>query len=283
VAEPRLHEPALAGIGDVLVDDLGQLRERARGLLVLGDARTPAHHVCEGPVGHALAVGEAAAAVPVRDLGKAVEVLVELPGEPRFADAGDACDRDELRAALVGARVEEVLDAPELAVAPDEGRFQPGGLERAAGAGDDSQRLPELDETCFALELVRPGVGVHDRLVGRTPRRLPDQDRPRLGERLDAGGGVDEVACDHALPLGAEGDGGLAGQDACPGVELGCPQLVPERGDGGHQVERCPHRPLGVVLGRGRRPPDRHHRVPDELLDRASVELDQPPAGVEVA
>ena len=65
--------------------------------------------------------------------------------------------------------------------------------------------------------------------------------------------------------------------------KLGCADLVAERRHGGDQVERCPHSTLGVVLGRGRRAPDGHHRVADELLDRAAVELDQPTAGVEVA
>ena len=60
-------------------------------------------------------------------------------------------------------------------------------------------------------------------------------------------------------------------------------RLVAERGDGGDEVERRAYGALGVVLGRGRRAPDRHHRVADELLDRAAVELDQPSARVEVA
>ena len=66
-------------------------------------------------------------------------------------------------------------------------------------------------------------------------------------------------------------------------AKLGRPDLVAERRHGGDQVERCAHGPLGVVLGRRRRAPDRHHRVADELLDRAAVELDQSSARVEVA
>ena len=40
------------------------------------------------------------------------------------------------------------------------------------------------------------------------------------------------------------------------------------------QRERCSHSPLGVILVSRRRSPDGHHRVADELLDRAAVALD---------
>ena len=106
---------------------------------------------------------------------------------------------------------------------------------------------------------------------------------PGLGDRLHARGGVDEVAGDHALALGADRDRGLAGEHAGAGAELRGADLVAERRDGGDEVERGAHGALGVVLGRRRRAPDGHHRVADELLDRAAVELDQPPARVEVA
>ena len=111
VTKTGLHEAALLGVGQMLLDDLRELRECARRVLVLGDARAPAHHVGKCPVGDPLAVGKAAAAMPVRDLGETVEVLVELPGKPGLADAGDARDRDQLRLALVGARVKEILDS----------------------------------------------------------------------------------------------------------------------------------------------------------------------------
>ena len=59
--------------------------------------------------------------------------------------------------------------------------------------------------------------------------------------------------------------------------------LVAERGDRGDEVERRAHRAFRVVLGRRRRAPDGHHRVADELLDRAAVERDQAAARVEIA
>ena len=108
--EPRLDEPALLGVEQMLVERGPQLCQCGCLVLVLGDEAAHAHHVRECPVGDALAVGEAAAAVPVDGLGDAVEVLVELPRQPRLADPGDSCHRHEMGAPLLRTRVEEVLD-----------------------------------------------------------------------------------------------------------------------------------------------------------------------------
>ena len=132
--EPRLDERAIVGVEQMLVERRVQLLQRRGGLVVLGDPAAHAHHVGERPVRDAVAVGEAAAAMPVDDLLDPVEVLVELPGEARLADAGDAGHRHELRTLLVGGRVEELLDLPELAVAADERRLEALRLERARSA-----------------------------------------------------------------------------------------------------------------------------------------------------
>ena len=71
--------------------------------------------------------------------------------------------------------------------------------------------------------------------------------------------------------------------DAGAGAQVGRADLVAERGHGRDEVERRPDGALGVVLGRGRRAPDGHDGVADELLDRAAVALDQASARVEVA
>ena len=61
------------------------------------------------------------------------------------------------------------------------------------------------------------------------------------------------------------------------------PSSSDEAGDGGDEIEPGAHRALGVVLVRGRRSPDRHDCVADELLDGAAVALDEPAACIEVA
>ena len=119
-------------------------------------------------------------------------------------------------------------------------------------------RAPETTRTArhsrmrpvLALQLVRAGVLVDDRRLGRPPGRLADEHLARLGPRLDPRGGVDDVAGDHPLALGADRHRRLAGHHAGPGAQVGDANLVAERGHRGDQVERGPHGPLGVVLGR---------------------------------
>ena len=77
---------------------------------------------------------------------------------------------------------------------------------------------------------------------------------------------------------GAEGDGGLAGQDAGA-----CAERRFETGHPVDELEGGPDRALGVILVRGRGAPDRHHGVADELLDGAAVAGDDVAGGLEVA
>ena len=113
-------------------------RSFSRAALVSSSSTIPgaaANHLGERPERDAVAVGETAPGVPPDVAGEPVDVLLELPREARLADAADADDRDEVRSAVLGRRVEELLDEPELAVAPDERRLEPRRLSRSADAG----------------------------------------------------------------------------------------------------------------------------------------------------
>ena len=156
VRQPRLDPRALVRVEDVLGQREPKLVPRGRGLLVLGDAAAHPHHLRERPVGDPVAVREAAAAMPERLAGEAVDVLLELPRQPRLADPGDAVDEHELRAALVGGGVEELLDESQLAVAADERRLEAGRAERPSRSCDDAERAPQLDRLGLALELCSP-------------------------------------------------------------------------------------------------------------------------------
>ena len=131
------------------------------------------------------------------------------------------------------------------------------------------------------------------------------------------------LALEHLVAGGLEGDGGagravgrLADEDACPAARRDCSRLavltmspatmpwsvaprvtaaspvstparawmpVPRLRDRVDELERGAHGALGVVLVGDRRAPDGHHRVADELLDRAAVALDDVAGEVEVA
>ena len=126
--EARLHEAPLVRIGNVGIDGGAELRRRGDGVLVLEDPRAQAHHLGERPERDSLTVGEAAAAVPPGVRRQPVEVLLELPGEAGLADAADAHHRDEMRSALLGGGVEELLDETQLAVAADERGLEARGI-----------------------------------------------------------------------------------------------------------------------------------------------------------
>jgi len=117
-----------------------------------------------------------------------------------------------------------------------------------------------------------------DRLAGGALGRLAHEDRAWLGDRLQPAGRVDEVARDHALVRGTEGNRCLAGQDAGAGFDRR--PKSPHRID---QLERRPDRPFGIVLVGRWRTPDRHDRVTDELLDGAAVAADHVAGKLEVA
>jgi hypothetical protein len=108
-------------------------------------------------------------------------------------------------------------------------------------------------------------------VVGRPVGRLADEDSVHRRRRLQARGGVDDIARRHALALGsarAERDERLAGVDCDPHLELVL--LVRPVAD----RERRAKGTLRVVLVRGGRAEERHHRVADELLDGTAEPLE---------
>ena len=98
---------------------------------------------------------------------------------------------------------------------------------------------------------------------------LADEDHAGSGSRLEPGGGVDEVAGDHPLVRGPDGDRRLAGQDAGSRLDAGA-----QRPDGVDELEGGPDRAFRVVLVSRRGAPDGHDGVADEFLDRAAVPAD---------
>ncbi len=211
MGQPRLDPSALLGVRHAPLDGRVELALRRAGFLSLQDLGPAPDHLGQGPVRHALPVGEAPPAVPPEQLSEAVHVLVELPPEAGLADPGDAHDRDQMGVALLGGGMEELLDQSQLPVPSHEWRFQPGGLQGAAHAGDHPSGFPQPHRLGLPLQLVVAGVLVGDGRVGCPAGGVADQDGAGLGRGLEAGGRVHQVPGHHALSFGTEGDGRLAG------------------------------------------------------------------------
>jgi len=281
--EPRLDPSTLLGIGDELLDAGVELLGGGRGRLVLRDPSAGAHHLRERPVRDAVAVREASTAMPPDHVDQSVDVLQELPRQARLADPSDPDHGEQVRAALVGARVEEILQQPELAVAADERRLEPGGPELAAAERDHANRAREVDRLGLPLELVCARVLVDERGFGHVARGLRHEHRARLGGGLHARGRVHQVSGHEPLALGAERDRGLPGGHAGPRGEVRCADVGAERSHGLDKIEAGPDRSFRVVLLRHGRAPYRHDGVADELLDGPAVAIDQRARRVEVA
>ena len=276
--ERRLDPAPVVGVGHEVGHRLGDPSPGRRLVVSLGQAGPPADHLAERPERDSVAVGGRPAAMPVDVVDEAVDVLLELPGEPALADPARPRHRDEARPPVASGRTEHVLEQAELLVPSDERRLGQVRPTLATALGDDPQRAPGGDGGALALERLVADRLERDRRRRRPMGRVADEHPAGQGDRLEARGGVDQVAGDHALVRRAERDRGLAGQDA--GARLDPRPEAPDRVD---QLEPGPDGPLRVVLLRGRGAPDGHHRVADELLDRPAVAPDDVAGELEVA
>ncbi len=276
--EGRLDPLAFGRIIEVVGDRLRTFAA-GRGLVIgLGQPAALADHLAERPERDALAVCRRPAAVPVRVLDDPVDVLEELPRQPRLADAGRTDDRHQAQAGLAPGREEQVLQETQLVIPTDERRLEALRPVPSPDLGHDAQRPPRRDRRRLALEGLLADRLERDGPAGGSLGRLTDQDRSRRCHRLEARRRVDEIPRDHPLVDGAHRHGRLAGQDPGPGLNVRT-----EDADRIHQLQPGPDRPLGVVLVGGRRAPHRHDRVADELLDRPAVSADDLGRELEVA
>ena len=144
-------------------------------------------------------------------------------------------------------------------------------------AGARGERAVQGQRRRLSLQLHRLQLLVVEDALGRPVGLLRDRDPVDRRHSLQAGGGVDHVAGDDSLALfrvGSEGDDGLAGADPDPHLQREHGVRLVELLDRLQRAEAGPDRALGIVLMRDRGAEDRHHRVPNELLDRAGIPLD---------
>ncbi len=274
----RLDPASLELVGDVRGERLGDLRARGQLVVALEQAAAHAHHLAQGPEADPLPVGRGAPVVRPDRLDQPVEVLVELPGEAALADACRTDDRHKAGTAVARGSVEEILQLAQLVVAPDEGGFEALAAVAPADLGHHAQGAPGGHGCHPAFERLLADLLESDGPAGSALGRLPHEDGPRWGHRLEAAGRIHKIARHHALVRSPDGHRGLAGQDPCAGLDRRAERL--------HRVEELearPHGALGVVLpGRGGTPHG-HHCVADELLHRAAVALDHLAGELEVA
>ena len=175
--------------------------------------------------------------------------------------------------------MEELLDQAQLRVAADELGLKAVPIDIGRGR-QHLDCAPQLKRLGLALERVAPRVLVGDHGRGHLACDVVDEHRSGVGGALNAGRRVDAVANDHALL--AVQHGCLAGDDARAGAEVRGSHPASERRHRFDELERSADASRSVILARHRRPPHRHHRIADELVDRPPVPVDDPARGVEV-
>src|SRR6266542_2403432 len=244
------------------------LRDRL-ARLALEDPEVLLQHLEEGPVRDSLAVREATAGPEQRLRRFGAQPLPELADEPRLADAGIADDRDQLRLATSGHPAVCVLQLCQLAVATDEGRPQSADAARAHQR-QGAHELAALNTARLSLRVDRPRLSEFECAADGRDCPFADEDLARAGGLLQPRADVDGVAGHERAALTGPPDDDAAGVDPDAKGETIAEQLR----EAPLHRERDMERALGVVFVRRRSAERSHHRVTDELLDRAARPLD---------
>src|SRR5205085_1799369 len=105
--------PASLGlVRDVFGYGFRELGASGRLIVRLEEPRPPPNHLAKGPERDPIAVRRRPSVVEPRRLDEAVDVLAELPGEPRLSDAGGTDDGHEAGSPLARRAMEQVLEQP---------------------------------------------------------------------------------------------------------------------------------------------------------------------------
>ena len=264
-----------------LPDQASKLRDALFGRVLRSDPRGATRRFDQGPERDALAVGQAAAAEDQR--GRIARVD-ELADQPALAAARVGDDRRHPSPSLVEGAQQDLAQGGHLRLTPDHGRVlaPPEALDRLR----DREQAIRRDVLGLALEHERiDGLDV-DRIAHQAMGELADQHLLGRCRLLQASGDVDRVARHQPLAkAGVPGDH-LSGVhadlalDRHSGARL---ELGVELRHGGLHLDGCSRCAQGVVLMEDRQPKNGHHRIANELLDRAAVFLEDGAHALEVA
>ena len=215
--------------------------------------------------------------MPPRDqLGLCIDVGEKLGSEPALAHTRLADDRDQLDGALLRGSLECPDQERLLELATDERRLVAASAVPSEPVAD-GVRLPEQKRARLPLHGHRRERLVLEYVAGRPVGLLADRDAIDGRHGLDASSGIDDITGDEPFtPLGtsADRDNRLACVDAYSHLEPELGICLVQFGDRFQDAQPRAHRSFGVVLVSDRSTTDRHHRVTDELLNRAAVTLD---------
>jgi len=275
VAEPHHRGQALCD-ATVACGLRKELLRRGFGTVRLVDPGELPCDLDERPEGDAAPVGKASTGHEPR-----VGAPLDLGDQPRLADSRLREERHEPRPALAHDQLELGRDRRELLVAALERRERSELLlspcRREQAIGGHALGLP--------LQLERLDGLDGDRVTHEAIRQSSEQRLVVAGGLFEPRRDVDGVAGDEPLPGRRVACDDLAGVDADPvrqrdavtSFELAV-QLDERRL---HRRSR-PNGAQRIVLANPRQAEDRHHRVADELLDRAAVRRDGVAHRVEV-
>ena len=218
-------------------------------------------------------------AIPVReapaaeDRGAIVELVDEGGHEPRLAHAPDAEDREELTGLVAHRPLERAPEERELPFPADHRGVE---MPREPGRpGHDLDEADRGDRIGLPLRVHRVDPLHRDRIADERERVLPEQDLAGRSGLLQPCRDVHRVACRDRLVARAGHDlTGVHPDTARQRDPMVAIEIVVQRGECRAHVGCCAHGPQRIVFMDLGNAEDRHDRIADELLDRASVAFD---------
>ncbi len=196
VLELEKRGPRVEVAGDVeaerQAEDLaaGEPLQGVFGRVLLPQAELRPQHVGERAVGHAPAVGKAAAEPDRRPVR---QTLLELADEARLPHARLTNDLHEARAPARVRSRDRSVEPLELPRATHEARFEPVPAARPPRR-EHPPELPAVDAALLPLRLDRPRLAELERAADERCRALPNEHVAGLRRLLEACGHVDRVA-----------------------------------------------------------------------------------------